>query len=184
MTRTTTLFLALAATLAAGPAFAAAPTCVSNADWLVVEQPHKDGVGNSYIIRDTKSTPKPACSLKPAKGDRVIGTSEDPFTLLKLIGNDLLIDSGTGPDRTLLIYDLRNGKTVFQGGYDDEDFKADATGASFWVQRPTKATAKNCPDLASIKKNDLTPTLFALARFDAAQGTVTVSNKTQCRATQ
>ena len=180
----TTLALAALASLIAAPALAAGPTCTSNADWLIVEKPHKDDVGNSYIVRSKAASPQPACSTKAAKGDRVIGKSDDPFFLLKLAGNYLMIDAGTGPDRGLVIYDLRDGSEIFSAGYDDETFKADATGASFWTETGAKATRKNCPNIAAIEKDYLTPTIEAKARFDFAKGAVTVSKDTRCRATQ
>lgn len=180
----TTLVLAALATLIAAPALAAGPTCASNADWLIVEKPHKDDVGNSYIVRSKSASPQAACSTKAAKGDRVIGTNDDPFFLLKLAGNYLMIDAGTGPDRGLVIYDLRDGSEIFSGGYDDESFKADVAGASFWTETGAKATRKNCPNIAAIEKDYLTPTIEAKARFDFAKGAVTVSKDTRCRATQ
>jgi len=131
-----------------------------------------------------KVAPKPACSTKKAKGDRVIGTNDDSYFLLKLAGPYLLLDAGTGPDRAIDIFDLRSGKTLFSGGYDDETFKADATGASFFAATSTKATRKNCPDLAKIEKNWLTPVIEVRTRFDFATGTVTKSNDQRCRATQ
>ena len=176
--------LCLGATLGAPPLAAAAPTCTGNADYLVVEIPHKDDAGNRYIVRDKSADPKPACSAKAAKGDFAIGGAEDAFYLLKLVGGTLLIDAGTGPDRELRIYDLANRKLAFAGGYDSDDIAIDAKGASFWTPNGAKATKKNCPDLAQIEGNGLTPRIEVQARFDFAAGTLTKAKETRCRATQ
>jgi len=163
---------------------AAAPTCTGNAEYLVVEIPHKDDAGNRYIIRAKGADPKPACSARAAKGDYAIGGAEDAFYLLKLVGGTLLIDAGTGPDRELRIYDLASRKLVFSGDYDSDDIAIDATGASFWVPGGAKATKKNCPDLAQIEENGLTPRIEVKARFDFAAGTLAKAKETRCRATQ
>lgn len=180
------LFLAVAFAMIAtcGQAVAAAPKCVSNEAFLVVEAPHKDGVGNRYIVRDNRATQKPACSTRKAPGDQTIGAADDPYFLLKLAGPYLLIDSGTGPDRDLIIRDLANGKTLFSGGYSDDDVKIDASHASFWATSDQKPTKRNCPDLASITASGLTPVIEAEASFDFATGKVTRSGKSRCSAHQ
>lgn len=183
--RNTLAALAFCGALASVPQFAAAaPNCTSDADYLVVEVPHKDDAGNSYIVRDKAAHPKAACSTKAAKGDYVIGGADDAFYLLKLVGSTLLIDSGTGPDRELRIYDLRARTLVYSGGYDSDTIAIDATGASFWTPSGAQATAANCPDLAQIETNGLTPVIDVKARFDFAANTLEKGAETHCRATQ
>ncbi|MBZ9934695.1 hypothetical protein LB518_00190 [Mesorhizobium sp. BR1-1-16] len=176
------LGIALAAGLAT-PALAA-PKCTSNASYLIVEVSHGEDVGNTYLVRDNTASPKPACSTKKLKTDFVVGSRDDAFYLLKLVGNYLLIDAGTGPDRDLLIYDLASKKQVFSGGYSDDDIKIDSSKVVFWTGSAEKATKKNCKDLASIEKNGLTPVIEALATFDFTSGKLTRSNNLRCSAEQ
>ncbi|MCX5512498.1 hypothetical protein C3941_04625 [Kaistia algarum] len=146
--------------------------------------PNKDDAGNSYIVRDKAAHPKAACSTKAAKGDYVVGSADDAFYLLKLVGSTLLIDSGTGPDRELKIFDLKTRKLVYSGGYDSDTIAIDTEGASFWTPSSAKATAANCPDLAQIETNGLTPVIDVQARFDFAANTLEKGAETHCRATQ
>jgi hypothetical protein len=176
------LGIALAAGLAT-PTLAA-PKCTSNASYLIVEVSHGEDVGNTYLVRDNTASPKPACSTKKLKTDYVVGSHDDPFYLLKLVGHHLLIDAGTGPDRGLVIYDLASKKEVFSGGYSDEDIKIDASKAVFWTDSPEKPTKKNCKDLASIMKNGLTPMIETLVTFDFSSDTLTKSNSLRCSAQQ
>ncbi|HWJ75384.1 MAG TPA: hypothetical protein VNX29_19660 [Kaistia sp.] len=170
--------------LAAATPALAAPTCTSNASYLIVEVPHDGDVGSSYLVRDNTASPKPACSAKKLKTDYVVGSRDDAFFLLKLVGHHLLIDAGTGPDRGLVIYDLASKKEVFSGGYSDEDIKIDASKAVFWTDSPEKPTKKNCKDLATIMKNQLTPMVETLVTFDFASGTLTKSNSQRCTTRQ
>ena len=176
--------MAVAAGLAlAGPALAA-PSCVSSAAFLVVAVPHGNAVGNSFIIRDAKAVPKPACSTKPAKGDVVIGGKDDPYYLLKLAGRYLLLDAGTGPDRTLIIRDLASGTTLFEGGYSNADIAMDTERATFWAASKAKPTVANCRDIATITKDGLTPAIETLTTFDFATGELTGSEAIRCTAHQ
>ncbi|SHE77815.1 hypothetical protein SAMN02745157_0916 [Kaistia soli DSM 19436] len=177
------LAVASFALAAATPALAA-PKCTSNASFLIVEVPHGEDVGNTYLVRDNTASPKPVCSTKKLKTDLVIGSRDDAFYLLKLVGNYFLIDAGTGPDRDLLIYDLASKKEVFSGGYSDDDIKIDSAKAVFWTGSAEKPTKKNCKDLASIQKNGLTPVIEQLVTFDFTSGTLTKSNSLRCSAEQ
>ncbi len=177
----------LSAGLAAGiggEAHAAPPTCISNVAYLVVEAPHKDGVGNSYIVRDRTAAPKSACSLKPAPGDVVVGSTDDPYSLLRLSGRYLLLDSGTGPDRTLVIRDLKTGTTAFEGGYSDEDITITPAKATFWATSDIPATKKSCKTFAAITKDGLTPVIETQTVFDLITGKLKSAKVTRCSAKQ
>ncbi len=177
----------LGAGLAAGSgaeARAAAPTCISNAAYLVVETPHKDGVGNSYIVRDRTAAPKSACSTKPAAGDVVIGSADDPYFLLRLAGRYLLLDAGTGPDRTLVIRDLKAGTTAFEGGYADNEISITPAKATFWATSDTPATKKTCKTFATITKDGLTPVIEVETTFDLVTGKLKASKTMRCSAHQ
>lgn len=177
--------LALALLFAAPAGMAAAgPNCTRDGDFIVVEVSHGADVGNSYIIRRAGAASAAACTKKALKGDRIIGKADDPFYFLKLAAPYLMLDSGTSGTRELVIFDLRSGKQIFQGGYDEASFKADAHGARFFAATQKKATAANCPELAVIKKNGMTPVIDIKARFDVTTGLVTKSNETQCRPTE
>lgn len=180
--------LAGSAVPGSGAQAATRPVCTENADYLVVELPHRDSVGNSYIVRDKTAGQSPVCSTRAAKGDFVVGRQKgddaDPFFLLRLEGPYLLIDSGTGPDRDLVIYDLKARKAVYSGGYSDEDIRFGAGQAVFWAMSSETATKKTCPKIASITKNGLTPTIETETTFDYATGAVTPGTAKRCVATQ
>ncbi len=181
-------FLAAPFVISAPAQAAPAVHCASNSLYLVAAVERDGSVGERLIVKNNAAGTKAACNAKIGKSDFVIGSKDgeddDAYYLLRLEGKYLLIDDGTGPDRTLLIYDLARKARVFMAGYSEEDFDADAKSASFWMSTEQKPTKQNCKDLAEIKKNDLTPAIEIRATFDFTTGTLSKSTQARCVAHQ
>lgn len=143
--------------------------CYRNESFTVLATDKKDEVGTRFLVR--KSTPaiKADCAIEQRPGDRVIGegTSADDMLSLSyiaLVKPLLILDSGTGPDRELVIKDLRSGKQVLQAGYsvqdtcdpttgcESDEFRIDEKGLTFWRELAEPATAKNCQNYARFMK--------------------------------
>lgn len=166
----------------------AKPVCTQNDRYLIVEKPYKDSVGNSYIVREKDGDAKPACAFRAQKGDFVIGNPNsedgDPFFLLKLKDQYLFIDSGTGPDRELVIYNLASRGRIYANGYSDEDISFGDSRATFWAASDEKPTKKTCPKLHAIEKDGFTAGIEVEAAFDYASGQVSTGPGRRCVAYQ
>jgi hypothetical protein len=96
-------------------------------------------------------------------GDRVLG-DEGPqdataHNNIDLVGTFLIVDDGTGPDRTLVIYEVPAARKPLATGFSvqgscnpttgsrNEEFSLDDKGLTFWQQVADKPTP-NCPGYA------------------------------------
>ena len=183
---------------------AAAPTvdwsCHANGAFLVVAADKEDEVGQRIIVRRAAAAPKPVCSLDAHKDDMVLGDPApgsddmDAFYYIALEGHALLLDNGSGPGRTLTIFDLKSGKRVLDapyslqddncqptnGCYSPDEFALTDRGVTFWRATTTAATAKNCTKIKSMQKDGFTPTIEEKSSYDFATGKLTGLKTTRC----
>lgn len=111
-----------------------------------------------------------------------------PVYFLALQDRFLALDSGTGPDRRLLVYDVAARTQVGAMDYDDtRRVLATPEAMTFWKVEPESVTPDRCPaawrkqpDNLGVKKAHRTIEM----RFIYADGTVIASGATGCRATQ
>ncbi len=124
-----------------------------------------DGVGSRFLARKTTGDIKADCMVEQRPGDFVIGATDDEASnYIDLVKGLLLLDDGTGPDRTLVIYDLPARKKLLSTGYSVqgncdpstgcrvEDFSIDDRGLTFWRETQDKPNAKNCKGYAGFMK--------------------------------
>ena len=123
---------------------------------------------------------------------------KDAFYYIDLRSNYLVLDSGTGPDRWVVIFDLRSGKTILNAPYSiseeercaptsgctSEEFKVDDSGIIFWRAIKEPATGENCPGFSKIKSSGLDPTIeektsfrFATAKLESLKSRRCVSSQ-------
>lgn len=138
------------------PASAAEPVrCLQGEGFQVVYRERADSVGTDIVVRKVTGSGKPACSLKKQPGDAAIGGADDANYVKGLSGRFLVLDQGTGPDRTLSIVDLATRKSVVTTEYDDNaalDIKPGSV--SFWAVTGA-GTAANCPAFKEYTSNGL-----------------------------
>lgn len=146
--------LSLAATIlvaGSGPALAVPvkPTCTEAADFLVIARERTDAAGTEFLIRRKVAGAKPAaCLFKPQTGDVRYPKpgGDDTGTLMGVAGNRMVLDSGTGTVRTIVVVDLATGKDLArQTAYQNPTF-ADGK-VTFFADGPQGSRDK-CPDLS------------------------------------
>ncbi len=123
--------------------------------------------GNMFVTRKSTGKIKDDCMVETRPSDIVVGRDE-PYYYIDLRHDYLVLDSGTGPDRSLVIFDLRSGKPILQAPYSvsadnacdptrgclsSEEFKLDDSGVIFWRATKEPPTARNCPDFAKISRD-------------------------------
>lgn len=159
------------------------PKCVGNAQYQVVYRDRADAVGMDILVQRLDGKPR-KCAFDRKTGDYRIGDPEDPNYVLGLSGNVLVMDQGTGPDRTLGLYDLQAKKFVLTQDYDDGQ-PVDVNPGVIRFQAVTgPATAANCPDFKSMKENGLEPSLTQAAEVALPAAKMTLSGKPGCIARQ
>lgn len=176
---------ALAAMVGGTSALAAPerPKCVANGQYQVVYRDRTDSVGMDILVQRLDGAPRP-CAFDSKAGDYRVGEADDPNYVLGLSGGVLVLDQGSGPDRTLGLYDLQARKFVLTQDYDDSqpvDVKPDVIRFRA-VTGP--ATAANCPTFKSIKKNGLEPSLTQAAEVALPAVKMTLAGKPACIARQ
>ncbi|WP_164738508.1 hypothetical protein [Aquabacter cavernae] len=159
------------------------PKCVASAQYQVVYRDRADAVGMDILVQKLDGKPR-KCAFDRKTGDYRIGDPDDPNYVLSLGGNVLVLDQGTGPDRTLGLYDVQAKKFLLTQDYDDGQ-PVDVKPTLVRFQAVTgPATAANCPDFKSMKENGLEPSLTQAAEVALPAGKMTLSGKVGCIARQ
>lgn len=143
--------------------------CYRNESFTVLATEKKDEVGTRFRVRKTTPSILADCAIEQRPSDQVIGdgaNAEDmpAFYYIALVNPLLILDAGTGPDRGLVIQDLRTGKPVLEADYSiqgncdpttgcqSDEFSMDEKGLTFWREVAEPASAKNCRNYASFMK--------------------------------
>lgn len=191
--RTVWLALSLLALSATGPraedAKPPAVTCQRSGDTSVVSRARAEDPGEDIYVR-TASAPSAGepCAYAPKDGDWTVGQG-DPDYVLALQGRFLVLDSGTGDTRRLLILDTGSRKTTINTVYDDTKgrFAAGPDGITYWRIGPRPVKPALCPaawrqDKDHRKARQAHRTYEV--RFDPARGAARDTGKTDCRLTE
>ncbi|TCT04188.1 hypothetical protein [Aquabacter spiritensis] len=143
--------------LAGGVAEAAAPRpkCLAAPGLQVVYAERADSVGSTILVQSLKPGETRPCGFQKRAGDYAVGGPDDADYVLGLAGSILVLDQGTGPDRTLALYDLAARRVALTRAYDsDAPVAITPTQISFaGIVGP--ATAATCPAFREYKKNGL-----------------------------
>jgi hypothetical protein len=177
--------LALPLVSFAGPTSAAEPVqCLQGEGFQVAYRERADSVGTDIVVRSVTGTGKPACTLKKQPGDASIGGRDDANYVKGLSGRFLVLDQGTGPDRTLSIIDLATRKPVVSVGYDDnEPVEIKPGSVSFWAVTG-KGTAANCPAFKEYSANGLEAALIRQTVVSLPEARSQASGPSKCIAQQ
>jgi hypothetical protein len=119
--------------------------CYESASYFVVAKAHPNESGTDFLAR-----PKPeGGSLPPCEYRKTPGAfeikNEDAEYYLGLAGDFLVLDSGTGNVRDLIVWDLNGHKRVFVDQY-SEPIEITPQRLRFWSETGP-ATKSKCPDL-------------------------------------
>ncbi len=171
-----TLFLAGSGPVLAAPA---KPTCTEAADYVVIARERTDAVGTDFLIRQKLKGAKPAaCVFKPQSGDVRYPKpgNDDTGTLMGVAGNRMVLDSGTGTVRTIVVVDLATGKDLLRQVAYQNPTLADGK-VTFFADGP-QGTRDKCPDLSDdmLATSKLEPEKI----LDVATLSVRATGKIEC----
>lgn len=128
----------------------AKPTCTETADYLVIARERSDAVGTDFLIRKKAKGAKPAaCVFKPQAGDVRYPKpgGDDTGTLMGVTRTRMVLDSGTGTVRTIIVVDLATAKDLLrQTAYQSPAFIEGKV--TFFADGP-QGTREKCPDLSA-----------------------------------
>ncbi len=162
---------------------APAPKCLKTDNFQVVYREKADSVGSDILVQKLDGKPR-KCAFDRKPGDFKIGGDDDANYVLGAAGDILVIDQGTGPDRTLQLYDLQARKAVLTQDYDDSEPVKIAPGKVTFRAVTGPANASNCPDFKSFEANGLGAALTQAAEIALPAAKMTLSGATGCIARQ
>jgi len=118
-------------------------TCHEHPGAFVIERAVRDGLGTDIIVkRRDKAGPKMACEYIVAEDDFEFKNEMSEY-FIDLQGRFLILDSGTGPDRGLEIWDIEAKKRTYAIQY-SEPLSIRAEAIEFWTETG-EGTSSNCP---------------------------------------
>ncbi|MBE7249416.1 MAG: hypothetical protein INR63_31140 [Actinomycetospora chiangmaiensis] len=174
--------------------------CYRNAVATVLATDKTNSVGTKFLVRASTADPKADCAVEQRPRDSVLGEDgprdETAHIYIGLVGTALIVDDGTGPDRTLVIYEVPTVRKLLETGYSvqgncdptsgcrSEDFSLDDKGLTFWRQIADKPTPKTCPGYAGFMKATGSAAIEERSVFTFANRTVAGSGKKRCTARQ
>lgn len=196
------LFAAIDAQAAATVAW----TCYHNDQYTALATDNVDSVGTKFITRKSTGAIAADCVVEARPGDVVLGENRpdsddmNAFYYSMLKDNILVLDSGTGTSRDLVIFDLKTGKKAFAGGYSvqeatdgcdpraqcgkPDEFSYDDTGLTFWRVIKETANAKSCPSFARLKAvgkpTGMNPVVEEKSLFTFSSATVSSLKTRRC----
>lgn len=162
----------------------ASGNCHESDQYFIVTQNRDGEVGQDILIKK-KSSPSdtPQCVYQKGAGDIEL-TDNGPTYALALIGQYLLLDSGTAPfPRGLAVYDISKQAQVYTDRYSGPT-KAGEHSYTYWQPIDTEPTAANCPNLAEWQANGLGAGMERHVTLDLATLQVKDLGETRCSARQ
>jgi hypothetical protein len=177
--------------------------CYRSAAATVLATEKAESVGSRYWLRKTTADLKADCAVEQRSTDRVLG-EDDPnnpkgwsaYVTIALVGNLLILDEGTSPDRTLVIIEVPAGRKVLDVGYSvqegcspssgcqSDEFRFDDKELIFWRQLEEKPTPKNCQGYTGSMKTTGSAALEERSVFSFATRKVEGSGTRRCTARQ
>ena len=161
-----------------------APTCHAGATHVVVERPREDFAGSAFLAKARTGPDAPVpCRYEAGRGDFEIDVFGDAYFFLGLRGRFLVLDGGTGPTRSLVVYDLYARRKVFEATTSCQDTEVTDRGVTFWMQTG-RGTAGNCKRYGEFARSGLGAAVETRATFDFGSAALRRSGRTHCVATQ
>ena len=174
--------------------------CYRNAVATVLATDKTNAVGTKFLVRPATADLKADCAVEPRPSDRVLGddsaADRTARVYIDLVKTFLIVDDGTGPDRTLVIHEVPAARRLLSVGHSvqeacdptsgcrSEEFGIDDTGLTFWRRIADKSTPKNCPGYPGFMKTTGAAALEERSVFTFATRTGTSGGKRRCTARQ
>lgn len=164
--------------------------CYVYARHVVAVRPREDAPGQDVVAlpRDAGPSARALCDAPAGRATVALTDPDEPTFFAGLVGDLLLVDSGTGPnERTLRAYDLADeGKLTLDTPYEEP---AQVEGRSLVYQEPLDdyddpdalaATEVDCPEATEWFESGLAVGVNRVARFDLAARQVIPSDSLTC----
>ena len=151
-------------------------TCYQHARYTVVARERQGEVGSDIVVHAGPGGP---CTGDSVAGDYVFHNEWAEY-FAGLIGDDMVLDSGTGPDlRGLIVIDLTTRRRVFDGSYVELEAGGPAGSLGIWQGYELTHPGPGCeaPD-------GLGPGVDSLVWLDLRSGRVRYAGRTRCAVRQ
>lgn len=155
------------------------PKCLASPQFQVVYREKAVDVGSDILVQRLDGKPR-KCAFDRKDGDYRVGGPDDANYVLGLSGNVLVLDQGTGPDRTLALYDLDARKVVLSQDYDSEQPVKIEPGKISFRAVTGPANASNCSEFRSFAANGLEAALTQAAEVTLPGAKLALSGKVGC----
>jgi hypothetical protein len=109
--------------------------------------------------------------------------AEEAAYLKGFVGDLMLLDEGTGPERELVVYDLGKSKSAFRERY-TEPVHIDGNRLLFWRTTKIPPTAASCPQLNEWRTGGLVVVVEVEATLDLGTFKVSLGTSRRCMAHQ
>ena len=133
--------------------------CLKGTHFTVAFRERANAVGSLIIAHPLEGVGASACTLKRGKASFAIGGADDALYVQGLIGDILVLDVGTGPDRQLTLYDLSKRREILSLAYDSDAPLALSADAIELHEIVDGASPENCPDYKKFEADGLTAAL-------------------------
>lgn len=138
---------------------------------------------DAYVYKKDSSTLIGTCER--LDGDPVFTMRFDDAEYLgSLLGNFLILDIGTGPSRSMAVYNLLTKEKVLADGYGNFVILHSPDKIGYWKRlNDVEPTPLNCPNIAEIKSNYFVPEIQEYVVQNLLTGT-TERKERRCEGTQ
>jgi hypothetical protein len=123
--------------------------CANTKKYLVVAIERKRGVGSDFLVKRLKNGQiVPKCKKYGQSWADFVIVNQNAEYFFGLKGKWLLLDSGTSPQRALVLWDLEDSKKVFGSRYASSTstpVSLTIKNLTFWQPMRDKATRALCP---------------------------------------
>ena len=123
--------------------------CANTKKYLVVAIRRKRGVGSDFLVKHLKNGQAvPKCKEYGQSWADFVIVNQNAEYFFGLKGKWLLLDSGTSPQRALVLWDLEDSKKVFGSRYASSTstpVSLTTKNLTFWQPMRDKATRALCP---------------------------------------
>ncbi|QQR50084.1 hypothetical protein IPF86_03320 [Candidatus Nomurabacteria bacterium] len=157
--------------------------CFENSKYFAIQKNSNLDAGSDILVKfKTDENEKFECSYTVGTNDFEVKNEYAEYFML-FTNNFLVLDSGTGPDRGLKIYDLNSRKKVYEDLY-KKPVVAEADVLTYWNPTTLPVTPENCPEASSYISDGFDAIIHTKVSLDLTTLIKKDLAESQCIATQ
>ena len=174
--------LAALGVMASASARAEPVTCFRSEQYFVAATANETN-GSSLAVKALQDkAASPPCVYDAGRADYVLfDKGDDADEPKQLVGKDMILELGLSPDVELVVVDLSTRRKVID--VQANEYAVSSDSLVYW-ERVRRATAKDCPDFAKLRRNDLGEWISMKRAFSFATGKIARFPDKKCEATQ